>query len=300
MPTRATPVAKRAAAPKAVHRPLTLATPIAKGPDVKDLQQHLKAGLALAAVDWLPVKVDGELGPQTIYAARFYTWVLGLGKGHRESIQKRHTIAEATQKLIRNPGERSKAEVRRAKSRRTHLAKIRKAQDEGAKAAVAYARSFIGTTENPAGSNTGPTLHNAKGQPGGVSFWEAYWGLGACFWCLCFASYCAKAIGGAAISGNCTYSVAIEGYARNHENGFIEVAYADRKPGDQTIWKFEGPDALSDHGELYVGNDQDVGGNTSSEGGSQSNGGGVFLKTLGSDTRPLSELSMLVRPLYKP
>jgi hypothetical protein len=129
----------------------------------------------------------------------------------------------------------------------------------------------------------------------GVSAFERYWGLGACYWCLCFACYWVKQAGGK-ISGNCTYSVAIEGYARNHENGWIEVRLEDARPGDVSIWKFDGPNAPSDHGELVVedGVAEDVGGNTSSDNtGSQSNGGGVFPKH-----RDLSQLSMVARPLY--
>jgi hypothetical protein len=286
---------------KAVHRPLHLVTPLTDGLDVEALQSAIKHGFDVHKVDWLPLKVDGELGPQTIHAARFYTWIIGLGAAHRTTIQQHQTIQEATQKLIRSLASRSAADRRRAKRRQRHLVKIRKAQTEGPKAAVAYAREWIGTTEDPAGSNTGPTS-TKNGRRGGVSFWQEHWGLNGAYWCLSFASYCAAVIGGAKISGNVAYSVAIEGYARNHENGFVQVPVPEAKAGDFTIWKFDGPDAASDHGELVAvvsgGPKEDIGGNTSSEGGSQSNGGGVFAKTVGSDVRPLSELSMVVRPLY--
>lgn len=280
---------------KAVHRSLHLTSPLANGPDVRELQEALKAELEHYKIDWLPLGVDGDFGPQTLHAARFFSWVIGLGGRHRKAIKKGN-LTEATQRLLRNPEKCSTIERARAKRRQPRLAKIRKAQSEGPAAAVAYARSFIGTTESPAGSNTGPAHTNAKGQKGGVSFWESYWGLGACYWCLCFASYCAKAIGGARISGNCTYSVAIEGYARNHENGWVQVPIDEARPGDISIWKFDGPSAPSDHGELVVENgvSEDVGGNTSSDsGGSQSNGGGVFAKH-----RDLSQCSMVARPLY--
>jgi hypothetical protein len=221
--------------------------------------------------------------------------VIGLGRRHRKAI-KSGLLPRATQTLLRNPEKRSRVERARAKRRQPRLAAIRKAQSQGPAAAIAYARSFIGTTEAPAGSNTGPTHVNHKGQPGGVTFWENYWGLGACYWCLCFACYCVKAIGGAKIAGNCTYSVAIEGYARNHENGWVQVPIAEARPGDISIWKFEGPSAASDHGELVVeaGVREDIGGNTGSDNsGSQSNGGGVFAKQ-----RDLSQCSMVCRPLY--
>ncbi len=291
---------------KTVHRSLHVTTPLMQGPDVTELQERLQWLMEHDKIDWLPLHVDGQYGPQTHHAARFLTWVIGLGKGHRDPIQKKNTLTEATQRLLRDPSKRSALEKRRAAKRARRLSKIRKAQAMGPTAAVAYARSFIGTTESPAGSNSGPTHTNAKGQPGGVSFWEKSWGLGPCFWCLCFACYCAKEIGGAKISGNCTYSVAIEGYARNHENGWVQVPLDEARPGDITIWKFDGPSSPSDHGELCVEINrglkgipkEDIGGNTSSEGGSQSNGGGVFPKEIGSSTRPLSSLSMVCRPLY--
>lgn len=293
--------AKKAAPKKEVHRSLHLVSPLMSGEDIRQLKRSIKGGFKHREIDWLPLKVDAKANPQTFHAAKFYAWALGLGKGHLDPIRK-GTIPEATQKLLRSPETRSRMDRLREKRRKKRLATIRKKQTEGPAAAIAYARSFVGTTENPTGSNTGPLLHNDKGQPGGVSFWQEHWGLNGSFWCLSFASYCAAVIGGAQISGNVSYSVAIEGYARNHENGFIEVAASDAKPGDFSIWKFDGPDAASDHGELIVktkrGPIEDIGGNTSSEGGSQSNGGGVFVKTIGSAYRPLSELSMVVRPLY--
>lgn len=289
---------------KTVHRPLVLTSPAPEGEDIRELQEALEALFDHQKIDWLPVTVDGELGPQTIHATRFATWVLGLGSGHRRPIQKRHAIAEATQRLIRNPEKRSRVERLRAKKRQPRLRAIRKAQQDGPAAAVAYARACIGITESPYGSNKGPLTHvtvNGKRLPAGITFWESYWGLPACFWCLCFASYCAKAIGGARISGNCCYSVAIEGYARNHENGWVQVPRGQARPGDISIWKFNGPNAASDHGELVVeaGVTEDVGGNTGDDtGGSQSNGGGVFAKSVPGPTRSVSQLSMVVRPLY--
>lgn len=284
---------------KTVHRSLHVTSPLMAGPDVRELQKDLEALFQHQKIDWLPLFVDGDYGPQTHHAARFLTWVLGLGKGHRDPI-KRNSLAEATQRLLRNPEKRSRLERLRAKRRQSRLAKIRKAQTAGPVAAVAGARACVGITESPAGSNSGPDrtiVVMGKKVVVGVSAFERYWGLGPCFWCLCFACFWVRWAGGK-IDGNCTYSVAIEGYARNHENGWIQVSLADRLPGDITIWKFDGPSSPSDHGELYLGNGWDVGGNTSSEGGSQSNGGGVFAKEIGSGTRPLSALSMVCRPLY--
>jgi hypothetical protein len=288
----------------AVHRDLHLSTPLMNGPDVRALQTAIKDGFTHYKIDWLPLRVDGQLGPQTVHAARFYTWVLGFKNSKRAKVRK-GTITEAVQQLLRDPEDRSAVDHARQLRRRAKLRSIRKAQVEGPKAAVAGARACVGITESPAGSNSGPdTTITVLGKRVvvGVSAFEERQGLGPCFWCLCFACFWLQ-WAGAKISGNVAYSVAIEGYARNHENGFIQVALEDAKQGDLSIWKFDGPDAPSDHGELIVeadvhGPKEDIGGNTSSEGGSQSNGGGVFPKTIGSDTRPLAELSMVVRVLF--
>lgn len=280
--------------PRYAHRSLHLSTPLADGPDVRALQESLQAALADHKIDWLPLSVDGRLGTQTLHAARFFSWVIGLGKRHRKLLKK-GTISESTQRLLRNPEQRSNAERLRAKRRQGKLEKIRKRQSEGPAAAVAYARSFVGTTESPYGSNSGPSHTNSKGQRGGVTFWEAYWGLGPCYWCLCFASYCAKAIGGAKISGNCCYSVEIERMARAHEGGWVAVPQREARPGDIALFCFDGS-GVSDHGELVAehGVREDIGGNTSSDdSGSQSNGGGVFSKR-----RDLSQLTCVARPLY--
>lgn len=290
---------------KEVHRPLALVSPLMQGEDVHQLQLGLDSLLDHYKIDWLPLHADGVLGPQTLHAARFLTWVIGLGKGHREPIQKRHVITQATQRLLRSPEHRSRVERTRAKRRSRRLAKIRHRQESGTAGTVAYARACVGITESPAGSNRGPDRFvevDGKRVPAGVSMFQLKFGLDGVYWCLCFASFSAIEHGGAKISGNVAYSVAIESYARLHENGFVQVRLEDARPGDFTIWGFDGASAPSDHGELVVevanGPKEDVGGNTSSEGGSQSNGGGVFAKQLGSSTRPLADLRMVVRPLY--
>lgn len=291
-----------------VHRPLGVVSPLLRGDDVEALQKALRRLLDAHRIGWLPLTVDGQMGPQTLHAARFLSWVIGLGAGHREPIRKEHRIPMATQRLLRDPTKRSRAERSREKRRQPHLKKIRTSQEFGAANAVAYARACIGITENPAGSNRGPDVMvelQGRKVPAGVSMFQRKFGLDGVYWCLCFASFAAIEHGGAKISGNVAYSVAIEGYARLHENGWIQVPAEEARPGDFTIWKFDGPGNPSDHGEMIVeahgGPTEDVGGNTGSDsGGSQSNGGGVFAKKVPGDSRDLSMLSMVVRPLYKP
>lgn len=287
---------------RVVHRPLHLTSPLATGPDVRALQNAVKDGLEHYEVDWLPVSVDGRLGRQTLHAARFYAWIIGLGNGHRSKLTV-GIVPEATQRLLRGDTKRSILDLHRESRRRGKLRRIRKAQHEGPKAAVAYARKFVGVTESPAESNSGPTVVR-EGTKGGITLWENYWGLGVCFWCLCFACYCVRAIGKAAIDGlagdsNPVNAEVIERMAREHAHGWVLVSASEARAGDIALFDFDG-DGIPEHGELVVGPfahglTDDIGGNTSSgDGGSQSNGGGVFPRK-----RPLSQLTAVARPLYR-
>lgn len=278
---------------KAVHRRLHLTSPMSDGPDVRALQEAIKAGLARHKVDWLPLAVDGKFGRQTLRAARFYAWILGLGTQHRKAIKERDSIPKETQRLLRNPSERSGRERRRARRRQPRLVKIRKHQDEGAKAAVAYAKAMVGVTENPAGSNSGPEV-TRKGRRGGITLWERFFGLPACYWCGCFAGYCAKAIGQAALTGVLTYGPDIIADAQSHRNGLVAVPASQSRPGD--LFVYWGGEHIGFCVAKAVGGVVNaVEGNTSSDAAaSQSNGGGVFPKQ-----RAFSDVTVVARPLYR-
>jgi hypothetical protein len=282
---------------KAVNRPLGLTTPCMKGPDVLALQKAIKGGLKHYKVDWLPIATDGEYGPQTVHAAAFYGWILGVTDATRRKLRKEGVLGEPIQEVLRNPEKRGDAYRERSEQRKERLREIRKAHKRGPQAAVAYAKAMIGVTEDPFESNSGPDLVR-KGKKGGISFWEAAFGQGACFWCLCFASYCVRDIGGAQVSGVIVNAAEIERMAKAHTNGWVAVPPSQAKPGDIALYNFEGS-SEPDHGELVVGPLKsgmfnDVGGNTSSDSsGSQSNGGGVFAKL-----RDPSLLTCIARPLY--
>lgn len=282
---------------KAVHRPLALSTPFMKGADVLALQEAVKGGLNHSKVDWLPLETDGEFGPQTIHAAAFYGWILGTTEASRRKLRKKGMLAEPIQEVLRNPEKRGDDYRKRAEERKARLKEMRKAHKRGPQAAVAYAKSMVGVTEDAGVENVGGDVMR-KGKKGGVTFWEDAWGFGACFWCLCFASYCVKFIGGAQISGNCCHAGEIERMARARTNGWVAVPASEAKPGDIALYQFEGS-SEPDHGELVVGPLKngmfsDVGGNTSPDsGGSQNNGGGVYEKL-----RDPAILTCVARPLY--
>lgn len=282
---------------KAVSRPLALTTPFMKGADVLALQAAVKGGLNHYKVDWLPLEADGEFGPQTVHAAAFYGWILGMTEASRRKLRKNGSLAEPLQEVLRNPEKRGEDYRKRSEERKAQLKEMRKAHKQGPQAAVAYAKSMIGVTEDSGVENVGADV-TRKGKKGGVTFWEAAWGLKACYWCLCFASYCVRDIGGAQVSGNCCHAGEIERMARARTNGWVAVPPAEAKPGDIALYNFEGS-SEPDHGELVVGPLKngmfnDVGGNTSPDsGGSQNNGGGVYAKL-----RDPSMLTCIARPLY--
>lgn len=130
-----------------------------------------------------------------------------------------------------------------------------------ADAVLAQARSEIGYTESPAGSNrtkfAGEAGH-ANGQP----------------WCATFAVAMARRCGGA-VGNESAYTPSLYGSMRH---------VSDPLPGDLAFFDF--PDRVDriQHVGIVVGGDATsvtcVEGNTSSgSSGSQSNGGGVYLRT---------------------
>jgi hypothetical protein len=280
---------------KAVHRPLTLATPFAKGPDVRALQEAIKGGLNHYKVDWMPLEVDGEFGPQTANAAAFYGWILGTTEAARGKLNKKGELAEPIQEILRNPEKRGADYRDRAAARKDKLKEMRKAHKQGPKAAVAYAKAMIGVTETS--ENSGPDV-TRKGKKGGISFWEKAFGLGSCYWCLCFACYCVRDVGGAKVGGLMVNAAEVERMAKAHSEGWLAVPKEQAKAGDIALYCFDGS-GTPDHGELVVGPLKsgmfnDVGGNTSSDdAGVQNNGGGVFAKLRDPDL-----LTCIARPLY--
>ena len=285
---------------KAVHRTLFLSTPLTQGPDVRALQEAMKGGLKHYKVDWLPIKIDGEFGPQTIHAAAFYGWILGITEATRRKLRKKGTMPEAIQEVLRNPEKRGDAYRERADMRKGELKEIRKAHKQGPKAAVAYAKSMIGVVEMPleTNSNRGPDLMR-KGKKGGIDFWQSVFEQKATLWCLCFASYCVRDIGGAKVGGTLIQAAAIERMAKAHTEGWVAVPPDEAKAGDIALYRFKPGPGDPEHGELVVGplkdgKFNDVGGNTSNDAdGSQTNGGGVFAKL-----RDPTLLTCIARPLY--
>lgn len=156
--------------------------------------------------------------------------------------------------------------------------------------AVNYLLRFVGKTESPAGSNDSPFLADwrralklawMRGQP----------------WCG-FAVLAAYFLGtGKRLPDGVVYTPNIVAWAHAGTNGFRAVRPEDARAGDLVVFNFPGGSSVADHvglalGPAIGGYIPTVEGNTSSSNaGSQSNGGGVFRRS-----RPVSLIAVVARP----
>jgi hypothetical protein len=269
---------------KPVHRPLTLATPVEKGADVKALQsavnkqfKHLKIDRAIA--------VDGDFGAQTFRAAKQAAVCLGA-TGPAVRKLKRGTLSEGTQKLLRGR-KLTTGEAVVAKARAPYRRKLRKrfAASPGQKAVTA-GRKLVGVHEVPAGSNWGGKVEQFirfTGYPGPV------------FWCGCFACWVVVKLGGAKIPNRIRlgYAPYITADALAGRNGLTAVPAAEARPGDiACFWGGQHIEVIA--GKPNGGTVECLGGNTSTS-GKENNGGAVCL-----NRRSLSDFDsgIVARPAY--
>ena len=264
-----------------VHRRLAVTTPYAKGPDVRALQSQINDNFRKFRIG-RRVKEDGEFGPATLSAARQVAFLLGVvGKARRRS--KSGIISQKTQKLIRGR-RRFKRERLAAIARRPYRQELRKRYDRsGGKRAVKIAKSQIGVTENPPGSNWGPK----------VSEYIKFTGYTfPVYWCGCFVAWCVVNAGAKIPTRiRLGYTGYITADANAGVNGLTAVPFDDARAGDIAVFSF-------DHIALVDRRDGDllytVEGNTSAgSSGSQSNGGVVFARV-----RSRSDVVTIARPSY--
>lgn len=190
-----------------------------------------------------------------------------------ERLQRLEAKGARIRKWIRKAGERLRRKRRRER------------QEEGPTAAVKFARTQIGVTEHPYGSNWGLP----------VETWIKYTGYGEPVpWCGCFAAYAVVHEGGANIPNR--IRLGYHGYiisdALYAQNGLKQVRVEDARPGDIVAYDFA-------HIGVIVGETKDglvhtIEGNTSNGvSGSQNNGGGVYERR-----RPISDVAVIARPAY--
>lgn len=196
-------------------------------------------------------------------------------------------IAKARRELRWRMALDKRRQARLAKER--HDLEVAQHSRTGASLAVGFALEMAreGVHEMPAGSNSGPHItqwiRNGGGQPG----WP---------WCQYFANRCLVSGGLPQIKDG--YTPDFITFARRGDHGLKLVTFAAIVPGDLIYYKWPGVSNDScDHVGIYVGHNQDVEGNTSpGHGGSQNNGGGVYLRDLDSQRRPF--IVAVVRPPY--
>ncbi len=155
-------------------------------------------------------------------------------------------------------------------------------EQPSAEAVIALAMTQRGTTEEPPDSNLVKygAWYGANGEP----------------WCAMFVSWCFAHVGMPLIRyAYCPYG--IDDFKSGSFGTWLDGYQADAEPGDIVFYQFDGPGTVSDHTGIVVQNDGSfittLEGNTTAPGGSgsQSNGGGVFLKT-----REKNDLDRRLRP----
>jgi hypothetical protein len=149
-----------------------------------------------------------------------------------------------------------------------------------AQQALAWAQAQVGTVEHPAGSNAGP----------GITTWERASGYGFPVpWCQCFANAAAVNGGAPQLRDGFTPTVLNGSHA---DQGFRRISLDDADPGDFVFFKWPGVSNFScDHVGVLIAKTAAtvtcVEGNTSSSNaGSQNNGGGVFIRTRSRSLSP--------------
>jgi len=192
--------------------------------------------------------------------------------------------ARARKRYIWNPTKKNRVTLKQRRAQVAEADRViaRHKDDTGASKALKWALSQVGVTEHPNGSNWGHPIQDwikSTGYPGPVPY------------CACFATEAATHGGAPKLrNGYCPAILAGIG-------NFNRVA-TPRK-GAFALFKFPGvSSATADHIGIVVSWTDStvtcVEGNTSpTSGGSQNNGGGVYLKT-----RPRSLVAGWIQPPY--
>lgn len=242
-------------------RTFHLTSPLMHGSDVKAWQDTLNDQLKDWQID-LRIDADGEFGERTMQV----TGAVRYGRGILETTKDR--VSPDLRRKIRNK-KLTTAETERYHARAEWRAQLRKRYEEGpTDEAIAFARSMIGVTEHPAGSNQGPHITGWL-QDVGINFGAP--------WCGAFANAVLMHAGFPPQEWlrYCPYT---EAHAKGGLDGWSWHTTA--KTGDLVLYGT----SLAQHVGYVVDETTTIEGNTSSgPGGSQSNGGGVFERHRHSD-----------------
>jgi hypothetical protein len=246
-------------------RTLKMTSPAMRGTDVENFQRDLNAELKRWNVPFA-LDVDGVYGTTTRDTARSVCYGLGL-----KSPVMEHGATPAIRSKVRHRN-LTPTELVRFHARedwRQRLAKRHGAPDKAILQALAFARSMVGVTENPAGSNTGAKIDQ----------WEKACGVHAAPWCGCFANAVLVA-GGFPDQEWLRFCPWIEARARSGEGGWSW--HTVPQVGDLVLYGSpvaEHVGVVAEAEPVQWGDRETVEGNTSNgPGGSQSNGGIVAIR----------------------
>lgn len=273
----------------AVHRPLSLHTPILKGGDVRALQGKINDSFEHLRID-RRIEVDGQLGAQTFAAAKQVARCLGVRGAAAKKLQ-RGTISEGTQKLIRGR-KRTRLEAIAGRARKGYRETLRRRHSKTAgELAIERSDDLVGVHETPDGSNWGGMVETMI-RFTGYTF--------PVYWCGCFACWVVVKLGGAKIPNRIRLGFAeyIVRDAQAGANGLSAVPVSKARTGDLG--------SLSNYQHIVVVREDVKPGDTmvktregntsaSTASGSQFNGGQVADKE-----RPLSDFDdgIVARPAW--
>ncbi len=269
------------------HRALVVVDPPMRGRDVANLQQATRDRLkARGLADDVPVPMHGKFTLATALACLEAQYFLGL-KSETYLLEDSHghrVVTVGAQRIIREPESRTAEQLKRAEERRGQLERGPRYYEDLAKElglsggkgvadALKFALAQVGVKEQPAASNWGPKIQDwikAGGYNGPVP------------WCGCFVNACIMAGGVPSGAGWIGYTPSILSRAKAGTDGWSFHAIGE--PGDLALYDKPGGDPVEHveivHKRLSDTRYECVGGNTSSsDGGSQSNGGMVALRS---------------------
>jgi hypothetical protein len=147
---------------------------------------------------------------------------------------------------------------------------------EGAQGALDWGRSLVGLTESPANSNKGPRITQWEVDSGYPWVPNAAQGVP---WCQCYAN--AVAVHGGCPQLHTGYTPAVLSGIGNYK----PISLNNASPGDFVFFKWPGvSSATCDHVGVHLSHTDTTvtcleGNTSSSNAGSQNNGGGVWIKT---------------------
>lgn len=231
------------------------------------------------------VTVDGQYGVETRELYRRVGYYLGLSQG---IIDKGAT--PYARRIIANPSLRNPVQRARSAKRVKNINTAEKRR----LATVKWAKDQIGRHEDPNRPNRGVYVDRWQKDFG-------RWMLGQP-WCGAFVGYALRHAGQVNVPDGIVYTPNILAWAKNGSNGFKKgvLSYGQARAGDLALFKFPGVSSNTvDHVGIVVGRLKDdtvvtVEGNTSrGDGGSQDNGGGVYMRT-----RPREQFVGFARPRW--